>query len=109
MRRNWCQEVLGYQEAGLGVGAKEKEHRGPRRYWGAIKNVPVGSFVVPGSVLCQEGKGPLPLPRGPASSLLILEDPALPADVYMSIHIQQEDKVVGRSCFNVDPAQPSHQ
>ena len=58
MRRNWCQEVLGYKENGLGVGAKEKEHRGPRRYWGAIKNVPVGSFVVPGSVFVPGREAP---------------------------------------------------
>ena len=48
-----------------------------------------------------EGGQPLPLaqcylpPHGPASSPLILADPALPADVSMSIHIQQEGEVVG--------------
>ena len=55
MRRNWRHEVLGHQEVGLDVGAKQREDRGPRRYLGARKCVPLGvwvpgSFVVPGSV-----------------------------------------------------------
>ena len=69
-----------YQEVGLGVGALKREDIGPWRYLGARKSVPLG-VGVPGSL---EAK----------------------ADASMSIHIRQEDQVVGDSCFDVDPAQP---